>query len=154
MRSTNKKDELKDSENHTIEFVFDDDKLDDEDNSDYFVLRIDPFKLKSAFFSNFIRQYYEQAILKFPQSYEIKIQYANFSLYQMRNMFLCINILKQVDTTKLGFLEKANFKLNEALFLSDIQTQFITKENYQMGYEYDLLGVINFEKVKFRRGRN
>eukprot|EP00347_Sterkiella_histriomuscorum_P019049 403343159 len=136
--------------NYTMEFVFEDDKTEEALQNDYFILKIDPTRLKQAFFANFVRQYYEQAILKFPESYQIKIMYANFALFQMRNMFLSINILKQIDVNRLSFIDKCSFYQNEHLLINEIQSNVSPQENYQQGFQPDLLGVTNFQKVSIK----
>lgn len=62
LRSKQTKDSKELENSNSIEFVMEDEKVDNEYMDDYYVLKIDPLKLKLAFFSNFIRQYYEQAI--------------------------------------------------------------------------------------------
>ncbi|CDW71672.1 UNKNOWN [Stylonychia lemnae] len=134
-----------------IDFIFEDDRIQKDQSEDNIYYKIDSQKLKMAYFANFIRQYFESAITKFPNSYDIKLLYSYFALYFMKNIFLCINILKQVDFQKLSLIEKTNFRLNEALLLMEIQNQFLLQENYHQGFQYDLLGVMNYQKVKYKQ---
>eukprot|EP00347_Sterkiella_histriomuscorum_P021637 403333287 len=128
--------------NYTMEFVFEDDKTEEALQNDYFILKIDPTRLKQAFFANFVRQYYEQAILKFPESYQIKIMYANFALFQMRNMFLSINILKSIDDSRVSLMDKLCIKMSKYHLLTEIEKIQENLETFEKGFDTQDIGAM------------
>ena len=63
----------------------------------------------------------------------------------MRNVYLCINILKQIDSSKLSYLERTTYKLQENYLINEIQSSIGKPDVFKQGYEIGLLGVINQE---------
>ena len=73
-----------------------------------------------------MRIFFEKAIAAYPSNYLFRLQYAYFALTQMRNLFMCVNILRNLKSderanTKMDWQSRVNMKMNEGLFIMQVQ---------------------------------
>ncbi|CDW75534.1 pas domain s-box family protein [Stylonychia lemnae] len=99
--------------------------------------------LRKSFFANFLRMYFEQAIKANPNNYLMRLQYAYYALVHLRNMYLCINILRDLDFSKLSWHDKVNLKVNEIALIQELENLQSQSQEYQNGYSMTSMGIIS-----------
>eukprot|EP00347_Sterkiella_histriomuscorum_P017315 403349855 len=106
-------------------------------------IKINSVLMKKAYFANLMRFLFDQAIKNFPHNYLFRIQYAYFALFHMRNVYLCINILRDLNLSKMTWLERVNVRLNEITFIGELEKYLKKRSDYENGYQPNAIGIMD-----------
>ena len=109
---------------------------------------IDIQKMQQSYLVEFIRILYIEAKAKFPKDPLIQLTYAHFSLFYIRNCFVCLNLLRSFKSKNLSFFDKLSYKLNEALLIYQLKHSLKKKDEFENGFQYKMYGVVNDESLE------